>query len=53
MRADVKNAWLELCAEAAICEDDKRLEELTLRINAILSAEQQRIAAEIRTPTAA
>ena len=49
MSGDVKNAWLELCAEAAICDDAKRLEELTLQINAILSAEQQRITSEMRT----
>jgi hypothetical protein len=41
--AETKHVWLELCAEAAICEDPTRLGQLAEQIAGILGKEQQRI----------
>lgn len=43
MQDDTRKEWLELCAEAAVCEDSERLGELTEKINEILRAERQRL----------
>ena len=40
-----KARWLELCAEAAICEDPSRLAGLTAEITTILQEEQLRLEA--------
>ncbi len=38
-----KTQWLELCAEAAFCEDAERFQELTEEITALLEEEKQRL----------
>jgi hypothetical protein len=43
MQAETKHVWLDLCAEAAICEDPARLEQLAYQIAEILGKEQQRL----------
>jgi hypothetical protein len=43
MQAETKQVWLELCAEAAICEDPARLEQLAVQIAEVLGKEQQRL----------
>ena len=43
MQAETKHVWLDLCAEAAICEDPMRLEQLAILIGDILREEQQRL----------
>jgi len=43
LQAETKHVWLELCAEAAICEDPTRLEQLAVQIAEILGKEQQRL----------
>lgn len=43
MQAETKHVWLDLCAEAAICEDPTRLEQLAVQIADILGKEQQRL----------
>jgi hypothetical protein len=43
MQDDARKKWLEMCAEAAICEDRQRLEQLTEQIAALLRAEKQRL----------
>jgi len=43
MQAEARLVWLELCAEAAICEDPTRLEQLAAQIAEILGKEQQRL----------
>lgn len=53
LQGDTKHSWLDICAEAAICEDAERLAELAIQINAILRDEQQRLELEPKTPTAA
>jgi hypothetical protein len=42
--AETKHVWLDLCAEAALCEDPARLGQLELQIVHILRQEQQRAA---------
>jgi len=39
----VNGIGLDLCAEAAICEDPRRLEKLAAQIAEILSKERQRL----------
>jgi len=48
MEGMAKKQWLELCAEAAICDDLARLVELGAEILALLREEQLRLEA---TPT--
>lgn len=43
VEAETKHVWLDLCAEAAICEDPKRLGQLSLQINDVLRKEQERL----------
>jgi len=43
LHAETKHVWLELCAEAAICEDPTRLEQLASQIAEVLGKEQQRL----------
>lgn len=43
MLYDNKRRWLDVCAEAAICDDSERLTQLANEINAILSEEEQRL----------
>jgi hypothetical protein len=38
-----KQRWLDLCAEAAICDDSERLIELALEINSILGEGEERL----------
>jgi len=38
-----KRRWLDVCAEAAICDDSERLNELACEINEILSEEERRL----------
>ena len=45
MEASTKARWLEVCAEAAICEDSERLGELAAEIITILHEEEQRLEA--------
>lgn len=44
MEAETKQVWLDLCAEAAICEDPKRLGQLAVQITDILRKEKERLA---------
>ena len=58
LHAETKHIWLELCAEAAICEDATRLKQLESQIVAILRVEQKRAAnkppdSSLRNSTAA
>jgi len=43
MQAETKHVWLDLCAEAAICEDPARLKQLAVQIAEVLDKEQQRL----------
>lgn len=43
MQAEMRHVWLDLCAEAAICEDPTRLEQLAYQIAEMLGKEQQRL----------
>jgi hypothetical protein len=38
-----RTRWLDLCAEAAICEDPERLQQLIDAINVVLKEEKQRL----------
>ena len=44
MQDETRRRWLDLCAEAAICEDPEKLQQLTDTINAVLREEKQRLA---------
>jgi hypothetical protein len=44
VQAETRKHWLDLCAEAAICEDPEKLQRLADTINAVLSEEKQRLA---------
>lgn len=46
MKDATKTRWLDLCAEAAICDIPARLEELAQEIVIILREEHQRLTAE-------
>jgi len=41
MQADVKSRWLDVCAEAAICDNAQRLAQLATEIIAILHKEER------------
>ena len=43
VEAQTKARWLELCAEAAICDDPDRLAAITKQIVAILQFEKVRL----------
>lgn len=43
MQEHDRRRWLELCVEAAICEDPERLVELAGEIMTILHEEQRRL----------
>lgn len=43
MQDDARKQWLEVCAEAAVCEDSERLRELAKEINEILREERRRL----------
>lgn len=43
MQDATKRRWLDLCAEAAICEDSERLKELTAYITELLKEEQRKL----------
>lgn len=43
----MKHVWLDLCAEAAICEDPTRLEQLAEQIVETLGKEQRRLNGKI------
>ena len=45
MQGENKHIWVELCSEAAICEDPARFEELATQIDEVLRKEQQRLGA--------
>ena len=47
MQAEMRHVWLNLCAEAAICEDPTRLEQLACQIAEMLGKEQQRLNAKL------
>jgi hypothetical protein len=38
-----KERWLDVCSEAAICDDPERLKQLTTEIDAILREEKERL----------
>lgn len=46
MQGASRQRWLDLCSEAAICDDPERIEELIQAIIAILRAEKQRLDAQ-------
>lgn len=43
MQNETKHVWLDLCAEAAICEDAARLKQIEAQIVDLLRKEQQRL----------
>jgi hypothetical protein len=43
LQTGIKERWLDVCSEAAISEDPKRLEELLREITAMLEAEKRRL----------
>ena len=43
MQEETRKRWLDLCAEAAICEDPERLQQLADTINAVLKEEKQQL----------
>lgn len=43
MQEPTRVTWLELCAEAAVCEDATRFQELIEEITAIMQQEKGRI----------
>jgi hypothetical protein len=45
VQEETRKRWLDLCAEAAICEDPDRLQELADTINAAVKQEKQRLGA--------
>ena len=47
LQAELRHVWLDLCAEAAICEDPTRLEQLACQIAEMLGKEQQRLHAKL------
>jgi hypothetical protein len=49
VRGEIKQRWIELCSEAAICDDPKRMDELSEAITDLLEQEKQRIQAAHRT----
>ena len=54
MQGEIKDRWLDVCAEAAICDDPKRLSGLIREIAIILEGEVLRLEAlPPKTPTAA
>jgi hypothetical protein len=46
MQDATRKRWLDVCAEAAICEDPQRLTELTAYIIELLKEEQRKLDAE-------
>jgi hypothetical protein len=49
VQGETKQRWIELCSEAAICDDPKRVDELSQSITALLDQEKQRLYAMPRT----
>jgi len=49
VQGETKQRWIELCSEAAICDDPKRMDELSQAITALLDQEKQRLHAVPRT----
>jgi hypothetical protein len=45
MQGTTKQRWLDLCAEAAICDDPERLQEIASYLNQILNEETERLEA--------
>lgn len=43
MEGSTKSQWLELCAEAAVCEDVERFQELIQEITSLLHEEEVRL----------
>jgi len=43
LQEETRKRWLDLCAEAAICEDPERLQQLAYTINAVLTEEKRRL----------
>jgi len=43
VQEETRKRWLDLCAEAAICEDPERLQQLADTINAVLKEEKQQL----------
>lgn len=53
MEQNTKQRWLDICAEAIVCEDPQRFAELIAEINAILRGKEERLSSVSRTETAA
>jgi len=49
VQGETKQRWIELCSEAAICDDPQRMDELSQAITALLDQEKQRLHAVPRT----
>jgi hypothetical protein len=43
LQDETKYVWLDLCAEAAICEDPTRLKQLAVQIADLLRQEEERL----------
>jgi len=51
MSGETKQRWLDLCAEAIVCDDPKRFAELTSQITFMLAEKERRLLET--SPTAA
>ena len=49
VQGETKQRWIELCSEAAICDDPQRMDELAKAITALLDQEKRRLQALSRT----
>ena len=49
VQGETKQRWIELCSEAAICDDPERMDDLAEAITAMLDEEKRRLHAVLRT----
>jgi hypothetical protein len=49
VQGETKQRWIELCSEAAICDDPQRMDDLAAAITALLDQEKERLHAVPRT----
>ena len=54
LKGNTKQRWLDVCSEAAVCDEPERLKQLTAEIDAVLREEQERLTRDLKgTHTAA
>jgi len=49
VQGEIKQRWIELCSEAAICDDPQRMDDLAQEITAMLEQEKKRLRAATQT----